>query len=204
MKNLIIDLITIFLFFILLFLIRVDYTMFVLLIAVCPFLIITKRKNLIFSLIVALMIAVIWGWIAEKYYAYAESSFKTELLNFYPILFWTFGLFMAILLFRDIKLIFDIKPFKVELIIFSGLFWFGLIAIETISYHILEIRNLATAKYKGLPICNCIHAPQWIQISYFIIGPLYFIILNILNKGMNKIKIKSHGIKLRSYIKNRQ
>ena len=203
MKNLIIDLITIFLFFILLFLIGMDYTMFILLVAVCPFLIITKRKGLIFSLIIALMIAVIWGWIAEKYYVYAESSFKTELLNFYPILFWTLGLFMAILLFRDVKLIFDIKTFKVKLIIFSVLFWFGLIAIETISYHILEIRNLATAEYKGLPICDCIHAPLWIQISYFIIGPLYFIILNILNKGMNKTKIKLYGIKLSSYIKNK-
>ncbi len=203
MKNLIIDLITIFLFFILLFLIGIDYTMFILLVAVCPFLIITKRKGLIFSLIIALMIAVIWGWIAEKYYVYAESSFKTELLNFYPILFWTLGLFMAILLFRDVKLIFDIKTFKVKLIIFSVLFWFGLIAIETISYHILEIRNLATAEYKGLPICDCIHAPLWIQISYFIIGPLYFIILNILNKGMNKTKIKLYGIKLSSYIKNK-
>ncbi len=203
MKNLIIDLIAIFLFFILLFLIGIDCTMFILLVAVCPFLIITKRKGLIFSLIIALMIAVIWGWIAEKYYVYAESSFKTELLNFYPILFWTLGLFMAILLFRDVKLIFDIKTFKVKLIIFSVLFWFGLIAIETISYHILEIRNLATAKYKGLPICDCIHAPLWIQISYFIIGPLYFIILNILNKGMNKTKIKLYGIKLSSYIKNK-
>lgn len=203
MKNLIIDLIATFLFFILLFLIGVDYTMFILLVVVFPFLIITKRKDLIFSLIVALMIAVIWGWIAEKYYVYAESSFKTELLNFYPILFWTIGLFMAILLFRDIKLIFGIKTFKVKLIIFSGLFWFGLLSIETISYHILEIRNLATAECKGLPICNCIHAPLWMQISYFIIGPLYFIILNILSKGMNKTKIKLYGIKLRSYIKNK-
>jgi len=203
MKNLIIDLITLFLFSILLFLIRVDYTMFILLVAVYPFLILTKRKELIFSLIVALMIAVIWGQIAEKYYVYAESGFKTELLNFYPIFFWTFGLFMAILLFRDIKLIFGIKTFKVKLIIFSGLFWFGLFGIETISYHILEIRNLATANYKGLPICNCIHAPLWMQISYFIIGPLYFLVLNILNKGMNKTKIKLHSIKSRSYIKNK-
>ena len=83
------------------------------------------------------------------------------------------------------------------------MFWFGLLGIETISYHILEIRNLATANYKGLPICNCVHAPLWMQISYFIIGPLYFLVLNILNKGMNKTKIKLYSIKSRSYIKNK-
>jgi hypothetical protein len=32
----------------------------------------------------------------------------------------------------------------------------------------------ATFGYPGLPLCDCIHAPRWVQVTYLSMGPIYF------------------------------
>ena len=59
------------------------------------------------------------------------------------------------------------------------IFWALLILAEVLGYHVFEIRNAATGMYPGLPICDCIHAPPWMQAVYFALGPLYYGLLKM-------------------------
>ncbi len=54
-----------------------------------------------------------------------------------------------------------------------------LISVETIAYHLFGMQNLTAAAYPGIPICNCMHAQPWMQLSYFLLGPIYFIALKV-------------------------
>jgi hypothetical protein len=86
-------------------------------------------------------------------------------------------LFICFLIYDNFGHITRNFPFIVKLSLFSALFWFGLILVEWTAYNIFELKNIATKSYEGIPFLNCIHAPLWMKVSYFSIGPLYYISL---------------------------
>ncbi len=160
----------------------VDAVMVVLLIIAIPYLMITKRKHLIGSLFIAFMISVVWKMIGGKYYHYSFNKLILFGINLYPVFLWTFGLFTVALVFYDMNRFIRKKSSLTKFLIFSSLFWFGLLLSEWVVYNIFGIKNLATASYSGIPFLNCIHAPLWMQISYFLMGPLYFILLKLFKR----------------------
>ena len=157
----------------------VDAVMVALLIIAMPYLVLTKRKHLIGSLFIAFIISVVWKLIGGKYYHYGFNKLILFGVNLYPIFLWTFGLFIVALVFHDINRFIKRASTLTKFLIFSSLFWFGLLLAEWVVYNIFGIKNLATASYSGIPFLNCIHAPLWMQISYFLMGPIYFILLKL-------------------------
>lgn len=140
-----------------------------------PYLYITKRSSAYSHLLIATIFAVVWVIIANDFYGYNQTMIKIFGLNAFPLFAWSSGLLFSYTLYAFISHKYSIRTFQTKFLIFVLIYIPGLIVVETIGYHVLGIQNLATAHYVALPICHCIHAPLWMQMSYFLIGPLYFI-----------------------------
>ncbi len=151
------------------------------------YLIATKRTRLLKYFVISIIITSIYLLIAHEYYNYGTNALMPFGLPMLPFFAWSIGLFAVRIIVEQIHA----KPWK-QFIIITALYWIVLLSMETIAYHLIGIRNIATAAYPGLPICDCIHAPQWMQVSYLLIGPGYLIICAVYDKIHNKIigKIK--------------
>jgi len=145
---------------------RADLVLTVYYFLLFPYLILTNRKKLISHLLIATGIAFIWTLISKDMYNYNH--------NMFTFIGWTCGLFGVYLLFTHINQLIPKQKLIKKLLVFIVFYWALLLIGETLAYHILNIKDLATASFTGLPICDCIHAPRWMQIAYFLMGPLYF------------------------------
>jgi hypothetical protein len=166
--------------FILLGVIRHDILFIVAYFLLYPYLTITKRKKEITYLIVASVISLIWVLFANKQYGYNKEVFFVFGLNTAPLFAWAVGLFAIYFLYSAIEKKLYLKNIFTQTGVFITLYWTLLITIETIGYHVFDIKNLTAAMYSGLPLCNCIHAPLWMQIAYFLIGPMYFCVIKLM------------------------
>lgn len=140
------------------------------------YLIHTRRTNLFQHLTVATVIALIWAVLGRGEYGYNQTFLSVFGVNFFPLFGWAAGLFAAYLLFSHQEQKHHAKGFQHQMAVFVAIFWPLLIFAETIAYHAFNIRNIAAADYPGLPICDCMHAPPYMQAVYFLMGPLYFMI----------------------------
>ncbi|MCK4835708.1 MAG: hypothetical protein KAT17_03690 [Candidatus Aminicenantes bacterium] len=156
-----------------------DYVMLLVLLIIYPYLKLTGRLWLFVALGVAIFLSAIWGYIAVDHYEYSLSGLKIGILNLYPVFFWTYGLFIVKLIYSGILPLFKDKKLLFKMLIFSSIFWVGLIVAEFVVYHIFKVKNLATSGNSGLPFIDAIHAPVWMQITYFMMGPVYFIFIEI-------------------------
>jgi len=154
-----------------------DVVLVLVLVALYPYLRLTGRLRLFGAFGIAVLMSVAWGYFAVDFYQYALTGLKIGVFNLYPVFFWTYGLFIVKLVYSDLKPLFRARGKATKLLIFSSLFWVGLITAEYVAFHLFGIRNLATAGNPGLPLIDAIHAPLWMQVSYFLMGPLYFLLL---------------------------
>ncbi len=141
---------------------------------IIPYLLLTKRKILIYHLIVAFFTSLIWMLIAKDNYGYNRSFLSILGINLYPLFSWATGLFVLYVIYSHYEHKLKEQTFIKKISLFITFYWPLLIIVETIAYHLFNIKNLATAIYKGLPLCNCMHVPLWMQISYFSIGLIFF------------------------------
>lgn len=129
-------------------------------------------------------LATILGWglvfFFASFYTY-EPSFLG--LSLFPLFAWPLGLFST-KLFQN-----NWAPKKYPLLSFLLIYWGLLIFEEIVGYHFLGIQNIGTAMYAGLPFCNCLHAPWFMQFAYLVIGPLYFFVLTFVKKYSNTKRI---------------
>lgn len=156
-----------------------DYVMLVLLLMIYPYLKWTGRLRLFIPFGVAIVMSVIWGYIASDQYEYSFSGLRIGIFNLYPVFFWTFGLFVVKLVYSSILPRFRRITLFLKMVIFSSLFWAGLIAAESTVYHVFGVKNLATSGNPGLPLIDAIHAPAWMQVCYFLMGPVYFMLIEL-------------------------
>lgn len=157
-----------------------DYAIMATFFLLIPYLIITNRKKLFYHFLVAIVVSFIWIFIANGKYGYSNDNIVLFGLNIFPIFGWSVALFGSYAIYSHFESKIKRKTFLKKIIIFSSLYWVGLIFVESVAYHFFNIQNITTGNYKGLPICNCLHAPVWMQITYFLMGPLYFIICSLL------------------------
>ena len=139
-----------------------------------PYLILTARKSAFFHLHIASIIAILWMLLANNQYGYNIEMLKIFGINSYPLFAWALGLFGAYLLYSHWEHKLKNPSLIKKMLLFVAIYLPILISVETIAYHIFNIKNLSTAIYSGLPFCDCIHAPRWMQISYLSLGPIYF------------------------------
>lgn len=177
---LIIDIIISIIVIILLGIINADYIVIAVYFLTIPYLIITRRKNSLYHLLIATLVAFVWMIIARNFYGYNQNFISILGINTFPFFAWSIGLFSVYLIYSHYEHILKQKGYARQILLFLIFFIPLLLFIETMGYHVFNIHNLATQQYPGIPICNCIHAPSWMQISYFLLGPIFFIICLIL------------------------
>jgi len=174
------DLLISFIVVILLVVFRPDLLMISVYLLLYPYLFLTARKTAFYHLIISSLVALIWILIANNEYGYNHEMFTFLGLNSFPLFAWASGLFAAYLLYSHFEHKIKSVSFIKKIILFVAIYWPILIALETLAFHVFNIRNIATGMYVGLPICDCIHAPLWMQISYFAMGPIYFVICELM------------------------
>ncbi|MEM4638021.1 MAG: hypothetical protein QXK76_03315 [Candidatus Woesearchaeota archaeon] len=126
------------------------------------------------------IISIIWLLIAKDFYFYSSDMVKFFSLEIYPLLAWSLGLFGLKELYEYIAPKNKVKSILTLTIIYILL----LIILETVSYHVIGFKN--SLNYPGLPICDCIHLPLFMQIYYLTIGPIYYILTILLDKFIKK------------------
>jgi hypothetical protein len=139
-----------------------------------PYLFLTKRKYAMYHLLVSSAVAIIWISIANDQYGYNQEMITFIGINLYPLFAWTVGLFGHYMIYSNLGYVNRNQSLFKKFLLYLVFYFPVLIAVETIAYHLLNIENIATAAYTGLPFCDCIHAPRWMQISYLFIGPVFF------------------------------
>jgi hypothetical protein len=178
-KLLYLDLTLVMIGFILLGLLQKEIVIITSYILLYPYLYITKRRKALIPLYISSSLAFLWILISNNQYGYKNELFLLFGLNSFPLFSWAVGLFFTYIIYCNFEIRLNLTEFKSQMLLFLLIYCPMLIFFETIAYHIFIIRNIAAINYPGLPLCNCIHAPIWIQISYFLLGPLYFIICKI-------------------------
>ena len=129
-----------------------------------------RRIEAFLHLLLATLMASIWVHFAKDYYGYKYDYLTIFGMNSLPLMAWTLTLLCVGELCNQLP--FKKKIFKY--LIFVPTFWILLILFETVAYHVLEIRNTMTSNFIGLPYCDCIHAPVWMQVVYFTMSPVYY------------------------------
>lgn len=139
-----------------------------------------KKKNLTYHFVVAFVLILFWLILARNYYQYNHNFWAVYNVSIFTLASASIGLFVLYIIYSWIKFKFNLQGFLINFLVFLGISWVILIFLETVGYHIFNIHNLKTAQYPGLPFCDCIHAPHWMQIVYFLMAPVYFLICKIL------------------------
>ena len=147
-----------------------------------------KNRKLLYTLILALLFAVAWLLAGRTEYGYNRDYSVIFGINIYPMLLWAIGLFAIYLVYDYVEDRIP-KKFYLKLILFSVIFWICLITVESLAYHVLIIRNAVTGMYPGLPLCDCIHEPRWMQAVYILMGPIFFIMNYLIRKYFTKKKL---------------
>jgi hypothetical protein len=155
---------------------RPDYVVMVTCILLVPYLYLTKREDLLKHYGLALLISGLWIINARKYYSYNYEFLNIAGITFYPFFSWSAGLLATYLIFEYYRDKIKNKDFRHQFTLYVLVSWILLLFGETVAYHVFDVKNIASVAYSGLPICDCIHAPAWMKIFYFLIGPLFFVI----------------------------
>jgi hypothetical protein len=138
----------------------------------------TRRYNSFLHFILSTCIAFLWVWFARENYGYNYSYFSLAGMNLLPVAAWSMGLLGV----SEILNHFDVGRMMIRMVIYTLIFWVSLIFIETYAFHVIGIRNISTGNSNGLPFCNCIHAPWWMRIVYFSMGPVYYALTILADK----------------------
>jgi hypothetical protein len=150
-----------------------DLVLMVSWVLVLGYLMLLKRFESVLHLLLATLISTLWVHFAKDYYSYQHDFVKIFGMNSIPLMAWSLTLYGLHQVCNNYK--FRHKTFNFVLF-FLVFLVFG-IAFETVAYHVLGIRNTVTASFPGLPICDCVHAPGWMQMVYFSLGPVYYLVI---------------------------
>jgi hypothetical protein len=142
----------------------------------------TKRKHLLWYFLLSSIVAIFWQTVAGRSYGYNHDMIKIFYFDAFPLFAWAVGLFGIYVLYTNISESLKIKNAYYNFFLFSIFYWLLLLTIENIAYHQFGIMNIATEGFPGLPVCNCLHVPFWMQMWYLSAGPLFFILCQFLNK----------------------
>ena len=189
-KILIFDKLLIILAILLLGVFKPDIVLIVFYFILIIYLLITKRKLLLFNLLISSLLSLIWMLISKNEYSYNQDFLIIMGFNIFPFFAFSLGLFAVYLLYSHYQYLIKDNSYLKRLLLIIIIYFPLLIIVETIAYHLFNIHNLASSMYSGLPFCDCLHANRYMQIAYFLMGPLFFTfcyILKINNINLQKL-----------------
>lgn len=149
-----------------------------------------KERRLVYHLLVSFLVILTWVLLARSRYSYNHNFPHLFGISLFPLVPAAIILFIVYVVYAWMEGKFENRSIIKGFLFFTLLSWVVLIVGETVGYHWFGIHNIGTAEYAPLPICNCIHAPVWMQISYFAMPPIYFLICSAL--GLENMKIREH------------
>lgn len=158
---------------------RADLMMAVVYILLYPYLYLTSRRQAFRHLLAASLVACCWYFIAKGQYGYNREMVLIGGYTVYPLFAWAVGLFGVYLMYSYWIKMLSVRQLALRLVFFVLLYWMLLFGSEILAYHYFHFRNIATARYTGLPVLDCIHVPGWMKVAYLLNGPLYFLICEI-------------------------
>lgn len=128
----------------------------------------------------AFAISLTWSYLARHMYSYNMNFPEIFGISSFPLVCWTLALTAGCLLVNHIVKRLRITRFTLRLLGAIGFYFVAVVIAETVGYHVFGVRDTSTAQYPGLPLCNCLHAPSWMQFAYFALGPLHWVVTQIL------------------------
>ncbi len=159
--------------------IRADFMIIGLYLMLFPYLWLTRRRHAIAHLILASVLACCYLFIAHEQYGYNRELLVIGDYNIYPLFAWAVGLFGVYLMYAHwVPAFRKLAPLK-RMVFFTVLYWSLLFLSEILAYHYFNFRNVATARYSGLPYLDCIHVPDWMKAFYILNGPAYFLVCEL-------------------------
>lgn len=147
------------------------------LLLVISYMMIFKRNDLVRPLLVATGLALAWTFIAREQYGYNAPVTVLFSLNLYALFAWILSMLFSYQLYKLLHRRFPVKQLWQKLLLYNSFYLPLLILLETVAYYNFGVVNLATSQYSGLPICDCIHAPQWMQLAYILMGSIYMMLV---------------------------
>ncbi len=159
---------------------RADIAMMVIYGLVLIYILITKQKHQLKNFAIASVIALIWLLVGGSQYGYNTNYIVIWGMNSFPLFAWACGLFGTQLLYNRYRIYLPTKNLTQDFVIFVLIYCIAIVVIETIGYHVFNIHDLVTAQYSGLPICDCLHAPYWMKIAYFTMGPINYLVTSLI------------------------
>lgn len=132
----------------------------------------TGRPCLVKNLAVAFIVSLIWVSIAKENYHYGDGFLEIHGFCPYPVFVWGMGLFAVSLLISHTEHLTGTSLPR-RLAFYTVLCTALIIVVEYSAFHIFRFQNQATLKYAPVPVINCIHGPRWMQVMYFLLGPVY-------------------------------
>lgn len=123
----------------------------------------------------ATIIGVTWMIFAKDMYQYVGSFYTVAGINIFPLFAVPIALMGIWVLYQAVSVFLASKSFHWRIGLFTIFVnWPVLILVEYLGYHWLDIQNASTSQYAGLAFCDCLHAPWWMQLTYFAFGPIFF------------------------------
>ena len=159
---------------------RADYVVMVAYVFSLIHLAVTKRLSLLYHFILSSAMAVVLVYVIQDEYGYNHDYATVFGLNTFSLFGWAAGLFAMYIIYSHFEHVLKKPNTLKRFLLFTGMYWPILIVAETIGYYTFNIHNVATAAYAGLPLCQCMHAPWWMQLAYFSMGPLYILFAMVL------------------------
>ena len=137
--------------------------------------------KILYSLLFAFIISVVWMTFGRKMYDYNKGFPKIFGLSIFPLIGWTLGLFVLSLIYFLLSSYLSIVASTILSIL---IYWVLLVLAEYVGYHVFGVHNEAASRYPGLypriPLLDCHHAPLWMKIVYFALGPVMILSLILL------------------------
>ncbi len=154
---------------------RPDYVVIGSYLFLIPYLFLTKRKNVLKHMLLATIISAVWVLFTKDLYVYSYDFVRFYGVSLYPFFGWSAGLVGTYLIFGHYRDKLENKNFIKQILVFLPIYWALLLFGETVAYYVFDVRNiLTTIGNSPLPICNCMHIPNWMKVAYFSLGPLFF------------------------------
>lgn len=176
------DLIILKVFGLLIGLLKTDILAYILVLLMPFYLWFSNRKKELLHLGIAFITATTWMLFAKDMYGYNQKFLILFGVNMYPLALWTLALFLSYAIINNIQKLLKSQSTWKNFLIYMAFYWVLLITAEILAYHVFNVKNSFTSQYAGLPICDCIHAPPWMQIVYLCMGPAYYIIIRYVEK----------------------
>lgn len=159
---------------------RPDYLMIMVYALLLPYLFFTHRKKALQHLLVASALAMGWMLFAKNEYAYNQDMVEVADINLFSLFAWASGLFGVYMIYSHWETSFHRLNAMKKFLLFAAFYIPILLTVETVAYYLFDIKNLAAAAYSGLPLCECVHAPRWMQGVYLGMGPFYFALCELI------------------------